>query len=191
VRPAQPNNLNKIGVSEMATTSQLNEIGKAALESIREMVAALQCDYDRLEELRDEREGYEPEADEDGTPLLDENGAALTWYDANPDDAEELAALESAAGDCTSEDDARERIQEDPLSLRIFGERINGEWEDDRFELLLTTGGPAVRIMGETDGNEPTRAWLEVQDWGTPWTDYYEPGIGEVLLDYCRVFYFE
>lgn len=172
------------------TTTALEEIGKVSYESILDMVAALQCDYDRLEELHDERDNYEPETDEDGSQLLDENGTALTWYDANPDDAEELSELEAAAGDCTSEDDARERIQDDPLSLRIFGERIDGEWQADRFELLLTTGGPAVRIMGELDDSEPTRAWLEVQDWGTPWTDYYQEGIGDVLLDYCRVFCF-
>lgn len=174
----------------MATTT-LDAIGKESFECIRDMVAALQCDYERLEELRDERDNYEPETDDDGNPLLDENGVVLTWHDANPDDSEELADLESAAGDCTSDDDARERIQDDPLSLRIFGERIDGEWTADRFELLLTTGGPAVRIMGELDENEPTRAWLEVQDWGTPWTDYHESGIGDVLLDYCRVFCFE
>jgi len=34
--------------------ASLANTGKCAMDSIREMVAALECDYDRLEELRDE-----------------------------------------------------------------------------------------------------------------------------------------
>ncbi len=84
---------------------------------------------------------------------------------------------------------AEERIQEDPLSLRIFGERINGEWSAESFELLLTTGGPAVRIVGYLDQyGEPSDPKLEVQDWGTPWTAY--DANPDLLLDYCRCFYF-
>ena len=45
--------------------------------------------------------------------------------------------------------------------------------------------------MGELDEHcQPTRAYLQYQDWGTPWTDYYETGIGEVLLKWASVFYF-
>ena len=39
-------------------TNWIEEIGKPAFESIADMVAALNCDYDRLEELRDEREDF-------------------------------------------------------------------------------------------------------------------------------------
>ena len=173
----------------MATQTKddrLTEVGRSAYASIVEMVAALECDYERLEELRDEMNGFEQTSMV--MPLLDE------WAEAHPDDAEELKELEDAANcngePCKDADEARERIQEDALSVRIFGERTNGEWEADRFEILLTTGGPAVRIMGELDGNsEPDRAWLEVQDWGTPWTQHFdvEP---ETLLAYCRCFYF-
>jgi hypothetical protein len=74
------------------------------------------------------------------------------------------------------------------------------EWEE--FNILLSTGGPAVRIMGELRYGEPYRAWLEVQDWFTPWTQYYgtnnpddphswanQPS-QDVLLTYARQFYF-
>ncbi len=160
------------------------------------MVAALNCDYDRLEELRDQRKDLADNAEEAVTyPDADDESAgdavkALAEWDE--ENGEELADLEDEAGDCTDADDARERIYQDPLSVRIFGERVDGEWTADRFEILLCTGGPAVRIMGELDGNgEPDRAWLEVQDWFKPWTQYYTEGIGEVLLDYCRCFCFE
>jgi hypothetical protein len=74
--------------------------------------------------------------------------------------------------------------------------------EAEEFNILLATGGPAVRIVGELDQGEPSRAWLEVQDWFTPWTEYVgttsksDPGMLEnqasqdVLLTYARQFYF-
>lgn len=169
----------------------LMAIGKSAYESIQEMVAALECDYDRLEELRDERDGFEFDEDEntaeDG-PNYPNNKAA--WVGENEDDAEELKELEDEAGECDDREDAEQRIQEDALSVRVFGERIEGEWQADKFELLLATGGPAVRIMGELDDNcEPDRAWLEVQDWGTQWTQYFKAD-QETLLAYARCFYF-
>lgn len=188
----KPGAITTISESTTMTTDELNDIGAAAIATIRDMVAATEVDFERLEELRDERDSYEPETDAEGLPLLDGNGVALTWADAFPYDAEELGDLEAAAGDCEDADDARQRIQEDPLSIRIFGERVDGEWTADRFEILLTTGGPAVRIMGELDANgELDRAWLEVQDWGTPWTLYHEHGIGEAIESYCQNFRFE
>lgn len=173
-------------------TNWVEAIGAPAYQSIVDMVAALECDYDRLEELRDERDDWEPmEGDELAEWLAaGKSRPAESWADQNPDEAEELKELEAAAGDCESREDAEQRIQDDPLSLRIFGERVNGEWEADKLELLLSTGGPAVRIMGELDeSGEPSRAWLEVQDWWKPWTQYF-PADGKTLLTYCRCFYF-
>jgi hypothetical protein len=39
---------------------------------------------------------------------------------------------------------------------------------------------------------EPTRARLETQDWGTPWTEYRGAwgGGADVLLAYARQFYY-
>lgn len=154
----------------MATDTELNwveEIGKPAAAGIREMVAALECDYERLEELRDSFE-----------------------YD---EDAEELKELEEAAGDCKDRDDAETRIQEDALSVEVRSDWCSpGEvMTAGEFMILLATGGPAVRIMGELDQHsEPSRAWLEVQDWGKPWTEYYEPGLSGVLLTYSGCFCF-
>lgn len=162
----------------------VEEVGAPAYSAIAEMVAALQCDRDRMEELRDERDGF---ADE-------HEGDATEWTRANPDEAKELAELAAAVeldGEVVDEEAARERIQEDALSLEIYGKRVDGEWEVTGFELLLTTGGPAVRIMGELDEHsEPDRAWLEVQDWGKPWTQYIKAD-QETLLAYCRCFCFE
>jgi hypothetical protein len=157
----------------------------AQLAGIREMVAALECDYDRFAELREQRDTYDPEDDE-----------PLTWADTYADEAEELAGLEKAAGECESQDDARERIEQDPLSVRVRSDwHSPGEDPTDacgEFEILLCTGGPACRIVGElAEPCEPCRIRIEHQDWFTPWTDYpLNREEEEVVLTYCRCFYF-
>jgi hypothetical protein len=160
---------------------RLQNVGRNALASLRDMVAALECDYERLAELRDERDGY------DAGP----NQWLIQW----PDDAVALAELEDAADECESREQAEQCIHEDPLSIRVRGEwyEIGDEekgGEACEFEIFLATGGPAVRILGELSSGEVSRAYLQVQDWGTPWIDYVEPGITEVLEASCGCFYF-
>jgi hypothetical protein len=109
----------------------------------------------------------------------------------NESDAEELEELEAAAGDCEDEDDARQRISEDPLSVEVrSGWASPGEpLEASEFCILLCTGGPAVRIRGELDRGEPSRAWLEFQDWGTPWQQYFDAS-SDTLCEYASHFFF-
>jgi hypothetical protein len=152
----------------------LQDIGRSAYESIAEMVAALECDYDRLAKLREMRD----------------DGTDATMFDI---EREELAELQSAAGECESREDAEQRIQEDALEVSVRSDWHNpGDKPESpsEFKILLSTGGPATRIIGElNEHGEPTRARLQVQDWGTPWTDYREAD-EEALLAYARCFYF-
>jgi len=161
-------------------TKQLEDIGRNAYKSIAEMVAALTLDWDRLEELQEERDDWEPD-DNDGQQ----------WDEANEDDAAELAELLMAKGDCEDRDDAEQVIRDDPLSLEVRSGWTSpgADMEPEEFCLLLTTGGPAVRIVGEIDGGEACSARLEVQDWFTPWT-VYRGADEDVLLEYARCFYF-
>jgi hypothetical protein len=176
----------------------VSEIGKPAYESIAEMVAALECDYDRLEELRDERkdliaeaeEAKEAEADDQSPTRANEALAALDAWDT--ENLTELQELEKAAGECKDADDARERIEEDALSVEVRSGWVcvGEEMTPEDFAILLTTGGPAVRIRGELDEHgEPYRAWLEVQDWGKPWSQYFQAE-QDTLLTYARCFCF-
>lgn len=172
---------------------KLQDIGKSAFESIAEMVAALECDYDRLDELKAQRMAW---LEENPSKFLDPNDTRNNWGLACPDEAEELAELSEAAGECKSREDAEQRIMEDPLSLQMRGDWYAYDTEPAdaakpvEFELLLGTGGPATRIIGELDDHgQPTRARLQTQDWFLPWTDYID-GDSETLLTYCRCFYF-
>lgn len=152
----------------------LKIVGQSAAAALVEMVAALECDYDRLEELKHKNE-----------VAPDEMSAA---------DAEELEQLLLEAGESESGEIAIERIQEDALSVEVrsgWGPPRADQfaYPYEEFKILLSTGGPASRIRGELDNGEPVRAWLEVQDWGTPWTQYFDIE-QDTLLAYARCFYF-
>ena len=98
--------------------------------------------------------------------------------------------------DDNAQDETRERIEEDALSVQVRSTWHTPGAEAEKggeFEILLCWGGPACRIIGElNEYNEPENANLQYQDWGTPWTDHLLDSSEEddILLDYCRVFYF-
>lgn len=170
---------------------------RAQFESIKEMVAALNCDWDRLEELKKKQEAYDAWENETPGPLAEDD--LKEWEEARPDaldaaEEEELKELEEAAGDCSDYEQAERRIQEDPLSVQV-----RSDWhypgsegnEATEFQILLCTGGPAVKIEGTLDHGEPDSAEIYYQDWFTSWE---ELGLTseeeEIVLDYCRCFYF-
>lgn len=180
------------------TTSNDNhglDQAKAKAESIAAMVAAINCDYDRLQELRDEREALENAIESMGNdsviepPELEAIRELLNWDNEN---AEELAALEIEAGECADQDEARENVQNDPLSVEVRSgwDIVGGDLSAAEFRIVLCTGGPHVEIRGELSNGTPSRAWMMYQDWGTPLTQYFDFE-GSTLLAYCQEFYFE
>lgn len=228
---------------------------RAQLSSIVDMVVALECDYSRLEDLREMKcnfaagwnmPGYMPDdapgnfADFDearefivdgllsAVELVDdsaENAAALIadlnftkeyvenqtgefsikcgnlvyrvttahQFGLDDYDFEELNELEAAAGDCADEDDAREQIEQDALSVEIRSDWYTPgeESEPAEYKILLCTGGPAVRIIGELDQyNQPATARLQYKDWFTPWTELVDHSDHGALFTYAQQFYF-
>ena len=171
----------------MTTENHAEKQARAQAESIATMVAALECDYSRLGELREEKETFIGDCME--TPETNRACAEYEWAQEFPDEAVELAELEAAAGDCTSEEEARSRIQEDPLSVEIRSGWANSrdEFEPEEFRIVLCTGGPHVEILGDLDRGEPSRPRILYRDWGTSGElfDFDR----EAVLTYCRVFY--
>lgn len=157
----------------------------AWMDTVHEYVRALDSEsWERLEELRDEKArlaSQELEADEEPEEM-DES------------DVQELAKLEAMAEEYQNEEHARQIVEESPLSVQVRSGWVSpgAEMEAEDFEILLSTGGPALRIRGELDQyNQPASATLEYQDWGTPWTEYYGENFDrDALLTYCQVFYF-
>jgi hypothetical protein len=157
---------------------------RAEVESICRMVAALECDFERLEELREERDDYAAAY----TP--DYEGRAQ-WAEEYPNEAEELAELEEAAGEWSDRDDVQEDIQEDPLSIEVrsgwadVGETLTPE----EFRIVLCTGGPHVEILGELDEHgEPDRVRVLYRDWSE--SGELHDFDHEAVLTYCKEFTF-
>lgn len=176
--------------SEETKQDALNE-ANAKMAKIHRMVTALHMDWDRLEELREERDGYE---DEELSDWPTPEARHHAWAEANPDDAEELKDLTDYANGWESEEQVREEIREDPLSIEVrsgWGQ-IGDEFTAAEFRIVLSTGGPHVEMTGELDHHrEPYRAWLQYNGWFMPMTERInEPGDQEVLLEYASQFYF-
>lgn len=110
---------------------------------------------------------------------------------SDPDEAEELAELESAAGDCESEDDARDRINEDPLSVefRSDWENSKDDFEVSEFRIVLCTGGPHVEIQGDVYNGSPKSPRIIYRDWGASGElfDFDR----DAVLTYCEQFIFD
>ena len=173
----------------MATDTHAIENAQAWLENIVSMVK-------RLEHVND------CNCDEDVTfsACVDAMAEGMSFDDYHDSDA------------------ALEAIQESPLSVEVrsgwvsltdwgYLKRDASSIEAAEYKILLTTGGPALRIIGELDQyGEPETARLEYQDWGTPWTEYVpltdkatptlhsetyrDVAALDALLAYARSFYY-
>lgn len=117
----------------------------------------------------------------------------------------EMADQLSYAMDAINDDDspenrdehaaAREAIEQEPLSIEVNygwvspGARPN---RPEQFRILLATGGPAVRIVGDLNcWGEPEDAKMQVQDWLLPWTDVpMDSDESAALMTYVSCFYF-
>lgn len=134
---------------------------------------------------------------------LAEAGRFDDWSDLDLEQKGEIrTAFSHASIDLDTDDDLsdlqeqlEEHMREMPLSVQVRtgwytpGAAGSADEQPAEFEILLTTGGPALRITGDLDDNaQPYRARLQWQDWGTPWTDY---AVSEDILDaYAALFYF-
>lgn len=94
-------------------------------------------------------------------------------------------------------EDAEREIQESILSVEVRSPwyTIGADEEAKKpgdFKILLSTGGPALRIVGElSQYGGPESASLEYQDWGIPWTPFQTTlAEDQILVRWCSVFYF-
>lgn len=132
-------------------------------------------------------------------PTPKENDNAKRQAKAQLESIKEFMSRLSTASEADdgTEDQVREDINADPLSIEVrAGWHMPGQGkapDPEEFMILLCTGGPAVRIIGQLDEHmQPEKPVIQYQDWFTPWTDYHETTDEEdqALLEYCQCFYY-
>jgi hypothetical protein len=111
---------------------------------------------DFLEDPRRDADGFAELSDAAREQLRDLLNVE-SFDDLGRDDAEQLEAA------------AREQVLS--ACVRSCWTPVSEPLSAGEFELLLSTGGPACRIVGDLDDHgDPSRAEIQWQDWGTPWT---------------------
>jgi hypothetical protein len=87
---------------------------------------------------------------------------------------------------------------QDELRACALSQEVRSGWqcpgtalEPAQFCLLLCTGGPAVRVIGDLDeAGDPCSATLQRQDWFTPWLDVtLTDAEAELVLWFAQSFY--
>lgn len=117
---------------------------------------------------------------------------AKAWF-------EELRELYRENGDSIFDDEIRDKLDAMPLSIEVRepwhspGEKTT----PSEFNILLTTGGPALRVWGDlSEHGEPENAQLQMQDWGIPWREVWPCEASEmdearaVIQWFAQQFYF-
>lgn len=117
---------------------------------------------------------------------MEENNHSLEQAKAQYECILEMLAIED-------DDERYETIQEDPLEIAVRSDWHEPGRDDNvstEYKILLCTGGPAVRIIGELDDyNQPSTAKIQHQDWFTGWQTWH--GADEdSLLEYANHFWF-
>lgn len=109
-----------------------------------------------------------------------------------------LASIEEMLAELETADDDKRESAEQTIHESVLSVMVRDGWRNpginiavgaEEYEILLTTGDPALRIWGKIGlGGEPKSAELQHQDWGTPWTRY--PAPEATLLAFAQCFYF-
>ena len=94
-------------------------------------------------------------------------------------------------------DEAERAIHEDALEITVRSDwQVPGRWAPDEikpieYRILLCTGGPAVRIIGElNEHGEPSTADLQYRDSFQPWsTTHTFEEEKQAMLRYAQCFY--
>ena len=100
------------------------------------------------------------------------------------------------SNDYNQQDELRESILNNALSVEFRSgwysspESIT-DLRPEEFKILLSWGGPALRVIGELDDYGPVNPKLQFQDWGTLWTDFKITEDQQKALNwFCNCFYF-
>lgn len=85
----------------------------------------------------------------------------------------EMESVEVDGEEYADADELTQRVMESALSVDVrsgWTPASDVPLQAEEFQILLSTGGPAMRIIGDINRGSADGAKMEFQDWGTPWT---------------------
>ena len=150
------------------TPSQARQEAIDTVKHIHALITASQVDFDRIEELVEERDDW-LESNPGNFLHLNDPRDGGRWYLANPDEAEELDELRLQAGEFKSQEEALEQIRELPLSVQV-----RSTWQEPgqtltqaEYKITLSAGGPSVWLQGDVDSDDTIGNTVRVlySDW--------------------------
>ena len=100
------------------------------------------------------------------------------------------------SNDYNQQDELRESVLNSALSIEFRSGWYSSpesvaDLKPEEFKILLSWGGPGLRVIGELDDYGPVNPKLQYQDWGTLWTDFeITEDQQEALNWFCNCFYF-
>ena len=127
---------------------------------------------------------------------------AIGHIESIVEDYENYNYIDSLNVTCDEDYEKQEKIRESILNSALSVEFRSGWYsplydrtriiEPCEFKILLTWGGPALRVIGELNQyKEPENVKMQFQDWGTCWTDFeITENQQEALNWFCSCFYF-
>jgi len=123
---------------------------------------------------------------------------AIGHIESIVEDYENFNYIESLNVTCDEDYKKQEEIKESILNSALSVEFRSGwtsnpnDIELEEFKILLTWGGPALRVIGDLNQyKEPENVKMQYQDWGTLWTDFeITENQQEALNWFCNCFYF-
>ena len=123
---------------------------------------------------------------------------AIGHIESIVEDYENFNYIDSLNVTCNEDYEKQEEIKENILNSALSIEFRSGwtsnpnQLEIEEFKILLTWGGPALRVIGELDQyKQPENIKMQFQDWGTFWTDFeITENQQEALNWFCNCFYF-
>ena len=118
------------------------------------------------------------------------------------DEARDIKADLSWCNDGSTADAFQDAVTEYackmPLTVMVRSDwqPVGDSFQAQEFEILLSTGGPACRIIGELDRGSVAwqsgcRPVMQHQDWFKPWSESSYDIDTNALLWFCEQFYYE
>lgn len=124
----------------------------SCVETITSLVAACIADFDRIDELKEERDDWLEENPGSFLHLNDPRNGGR-WAMACPDEADELAELLEQVGSYESREEVERELREMPLCIEVRSGWVERgrDMEAEEYRIVLSCGGPHCELRGDLD----------------------------------------